>query len=203
MLSFYDYCIANGNTALISRWDFRRNGDLTPANTSYGSHRMVWWRCEEGHIWKTAICARTAKRKRTACPVCSGFYHHSTLYKPDKSNEPPKGVQNMKKKEKSTTMQQGIRDYRSNWISGNERSALCFRCRYTRPPCILSGVSSREHGLFAGNEKGEERSSLPGKKARPRSGKSASKAPKRINRFKTPSPAWEKTIFYFIERKIL
>lgn len=78
---------------IANQWHPALNGELKPTDVTPGCNKRVWWICEEGHIWKTKISARTAKRKRTACPVCGGCYSHSTLYKPEKSNEPPQGVQ--------------------------------------------------------------------------------------------------------------
>lgn len=69
---------------IANQWHPTLNGDLKPTEVTAGCNRKVWWVCEEGHIWKTAVCARTAKRRHTGCPVCSGFYSHSTLYEPEK-----------------------------------------------------------------------------------------------------------------------
>ena len=70
MLNFYDYCMNNGNAALLSRWNAERNGEYTPTNTSYGSHRRVWWRCENGHEWQANIY--DVARSGGGCPVCAG-----------------------------------------------------------------------------------------------------------------------------------
>ena len=70
---------------IANQWHPTLNGELNPTDVTSGCNKKIWWICEEGHIWRTSISARTAKRKRTGCPVCSGFYSHSTLYKPEKS----------------------------------------------------------------------------------------------------------------------
>ena len=45
------------------------NGDLTPQAVSHGSTREVWWRCQKGHSWKSAVYVRTAGK---GCPYCGG-----------------------------------------------------------------------------------------------------------------------------------
>lgn len=54
---------------LVDQWDAVRNGPLD-ATTMAGSHRSVWWRCEQGHRWSARI--QTRVRHRSACPYCSG-----------------------------------------------------------------------------------------------------------------------------------
>ena len=47
------------------------NGSLRPDQVTVGSGKRVWWRCEEGHVWKAKVYSRTGKM-RTGCPVCAG-----------------------------------------------------------------------------------------------------------------------------------
>lgn len=69
-MSLYEYCCRSGHDALLSEWDGARNEPLTPRELSSASHRMVWWRCAQGHSW----CARTASRTQggAGCPYCAG-----------------------------------------------------------------------------------------------------------------------------------
>ena len=53
------------------QWDDTLNGSLTPEMVTPGSRKRVWWRCGEGHVWKTAVYSRTGKQK-CGCPVCAG-----------------------------------------------------------------------------------------------------------------------------------
>ena len=76
--------LATLHPTIAAQWNAALNGDLKPTEVGIGCNRRVWWTCEEGHTWRTAVCARTAKRRHTGCPVCSGFYSRSTLYKPEK-----------------------------------------------------------------------------------------------------------------------
>ena len=56
---------------IAAQWDDTLNGTLTPEMVTPGSHKRVWWKCHEGHVWKTAIYSRTGKQK-CGCPVCAG-----------------------------------------------------------------------------------------------------------------------------------
>lgn len=58
------------NPAVAALWHPKKNGNLTPKDVVAGSDKKVWWVCEKGHEWKTAIHNRTS-RKRTDCPYCS------------------------------------------------------------------------------------------------------------------------------------
>lgn len=55
---------------LATEWHPTKNGSLKPTDVTIGSNKKVWWRCEKGHEWKTAICDRTNGGRN--CPVCSG-----------------------------------------------------------------------------------------------------------------------------------
>lgn len=56
---------------IAAQWHPTLNGTLTPKDVTAGSRRKVWWLCPEGHVWKTAVYARTGA-KRTGCPACAG-----------------------------------------------------------------------------------------------------------------------------------
>lgn len=55
---------------LASEWNAEKNGMLTPDQVTSRSNRKVWWRCEKGHEWQTAIYDRVLKHRR--CPYCTG-----------------------------------------------------------------------------------------------------------------------------------
>ena len=55
---------------LVDEWDTEKNKLLRPQDVIAGSHKKVWWRCKEGHSWKTAVYFRHYGSK---CPVCSRF----------------------------------------------------------------------------------------------------------------------------------
>ena len=54
---------------LVDEWDYVKNPGMHPQDFSYGSKKKVWWICEKGHRWKTAIVNR---HRRGLCPYCSG-----------------------------------------------------------------------------------------------------------------------------------
>ena len=56
---------------VASQWHPTRNGNLTPEMVTSGSSRRVWWRCERGHAWRSAVSTRTGKQ-RCGCPTCAG-----------------------------------------------------------------------------------------------------------------------------------
>ncbi|PEJ57060.1 hypothetical protein CN692_14270 [Bacillus sp. AFS002410] len=53
---------------LIDEW--HEKNKLTPFDYSHASVEKVWWKCSEGHEWKTKIAHRTSTNK-TNCPHCT------------------------------------------------------------------------------------------------------------------------------------
>ena len=53
---------------LARQWHPQWNGALTPAQVLPGSHRMVWWRCGSGHVWRAQVKSRVSG---SGCPVCA------------------------------------------------------------------------------------------------------------------------------------
>lgn len=56
---------------LAAQWHPDLNGTLTPQMVTVGSHKKVWWRCSEDHVWKAVVYSR-AGGKKSGCPVCAG-----------------------------------------------------------------------------------------------------------------------------------
>lgn len=54
---------------LAAQWHPVKNGDLTPEQVTVGTHRLVWWQCGHGHVWRAAVNSR---RSGAGCPVCAG-----------------------------------------------------------------------------------------------------------------------------------
>ena len=52
---------------LARSWNVEKMGEITPQEVTVHSRKKVWWRCEQGHEWKTAVYNRTYG---TGCPVC-------------------------------------------------------------------------------------------------------------------------------------
>ena len=55
------------NLKLVKEWHPTKNGKLTPDMFNLGSGKKIWWICEQGHEWKTAIYRRSNGSK---CPYC-------------------------------------------------------------------------------------------------------------------------------------
>lgn len=53
---------------LVREWHPVKNGSLTPQQVLPGSHRIVWWRCANGHEWQAQIKSRS---NGAGCPVCA------------------------------------------------------------------------------------------------------------------------------------
>lgn len=68
--TLYEYCKEQGNEKLLCEWNPSQNGTLTSRDVAFGSKRKVWWLCERGHQWETAVCTRTSGG--SGCPYCAG-----------------------------------------------------------------------------------------------------------------------------------
>lgn len=60
--------LASQYPELAAQWHRTKNGDLTPEAVLPGSHRKVWWICEKGHVWQSAVKSRVSG---CGCPVCA------------------------------------------------------------------------------------------------------------------------------------
>lgn len=60
--------LASRRPDLAAQWHPTRNGEVTPSEVSIGSHHVVWWICEKGHVWRAMVKSRTSG---VGCPVCS------------------------------------------------------------------------------------------------------------------------------------
>lgn len=77
MAGFNDLATLHPDIAV--QWDDALNGTLTPEMVTSGSHKRVWWKCSEGHIWKAAVYSRTGRQK-CGCPVCAGKAKQRSQY---------------------------------------------------------------------------------------------------------------------------
>lgn len=67
LLGFND--LATVNPSLVEEWDFEKNLRQTPQTVSASSNKIAFWKCSEGHEWKTSLNNRT---RGTGCPTCAG-----------------------------------------------------------------------------------------------------------------------------------
>lgn len=63
---------------LAKEWHPTQNGKLTPADVTYGSNQVVWWKCKKGkdHVWSANVRRRTRTGK--GCPFCHGLRASTT-----------------------------------------------------------------------------------------------------------------------------
>ena len=61
-------------------WYQPGNGNLTPADVMAGSGTKVWWKCENGHIYKARVVDKT--RKKGECLFCPGPGRNRTYTPP-------------------------------------------------------------------------------------------------------------------------
>ena len=61
--------LATVNPKLSAQWHPTKNENLKPQDVMVNSNISVWWQCEKGHEWKTAISHRS---RGDNCPYCSG-----------------------------------------------------------------------------------------------------------------------------------
>lgn len=54
---------------LKAEWNHVRNEGLSPSDYTYGSHKLVWWICPEGHEYKRSFSERHTGAN---CPYCAG-----------------------------------------------------------------------------------------------------------------------------------
>jgi len=71
--------LARAKHALLEQWDNDRNREIgnSPGNTTLGSHKLIWWRCQEcqkgkEHSWQARASSRTSGKVVTGCPFCAG-----------------------------------------------------------------------------------------------------------------------------------
>ena len=71
--------LAVKNPKLSKEWHLTKNGQLTPKDVTSGSHKKVWWKCENEHEWQASIANRVNGR---GCPFCSNkrVYSGNSLY---------------------------------------------------------------------------------------------------------------------------
>ena len=57
------------NPQLVKEWNYQKNGNLTPNNVTYNSHKKVWWICCKKHEWQEKVVKRSGGHN---CPYCTG-----------------------------------------------------------------------------------------------------------------------------------
>lgn len=60
--------LAQVNPDLAAQWHPTLNGDLTANDVAPKTNKVVWWRCEHGHEWRSQVCNRSYG---SGCPMCA------------------------------------------------------------------------------------------------------------------------------------
>ena len=50
-----EFWLTHGREELLAQWHDSKNGDLTPADVSFGSQKKIWWQCSKGHEWRVLV----------------------------------------------------------------------------------------------------------------------------------------------------
>ena len=73
---------------ISNEWDYEKNYPLLPSMFSPRSGLSVWWKCINGHSWKTTLDKRVSGRN---CPVCShkvaGHDYNLAVINPDLASQ--------------------------------------------------------------------------------------------------------------------
>ena len=85
-------CIAKTHPELLDEWDYEKNGQVgnTPENVSFGANIAIWWKCKNGHNYRTTINNKTSSH--TSCPYCTNRkvlkgFNDLTTVKPEIAKE--------------------------------------------------------------------------------------------------------------------
>lgn len=58
---------------IVNEWNYQKNIGLNPDNFSYGSEKIIWWKCAKcGNEWSAPIYYRTTK-KSNGCKKCDSL----------------------------------------------------------------------------------------------------------------------------------
>lgn len=65
--------LASTHPDIASQWDTSKNLSV-PQEVTYGSNKMVWWKCSHGHSYQMTVHKKVSRN--AGCPICSG---HKTV----------------------------------------------------------------------------------------------------------------------------
>ncbi|MBC8587096.1 zinc-ribbon domain-containing protein [Paratissierella segnis] len=63
-------CVATMLPQLLPFWDYKRNGDITPWNTCYQSHKKVWWICPDNSEHRYLASVQLRSKGHGQCTIC-------------------------------------------------------------------------------------------------------------------------------------
>lgn len=124
--------------AIAAQWHPDLNPGLELAQIGPGSHKAVFWQCEDGHVWQAQVHSRVAG---TGCPECAGYVPRGrTTF----SEHSPDLVAQWHPRNDASPDQYGPGSQRQVWWrcpAGHEyRARICNRTRGTGcPNCARAG----------------------------------------------------------------
>jgi hypothetical protein len=62
------HSLADKHPEIAKQWAYDLNAPLSPEHFRPQANKKVWWRCENGHTWKTTLNSRVCQG--TGCPAC-------------------------------------------------------------------------------------------------------------------------------------
>ena len=83
----YTWCKANNRMDILKEWDYKSN-NVSPKECTYGSSKIVWWTCKNGHHYNQRINHKTGIES-CECPYCKNvkvLYGYNDLYTWCKTN---------------------------------------------------------------------------------------------------------------------
>ena len=76
----YGNSLADRYPEIAKMWYQPQNGELTPADVTFGSGVKAWWVCENGHFSRSRV---TDKIKKSRCLYCPGIGRNRKYTPPD------------------------------------------------------------------------------------------------------------------------
>lgn len=87
--------LASQMPEIAKEWDDALNAPLTAEMVTLGSGKQVWWRCDQGHVWRARVFNRTAHGN--GCPECQRIRKRKAQLRYDRIMEEAQ-AQNAQKK---------------------------------------------------------------------------------------------------------
>lgn len=63
-------CVATMLPHLLQFWDYEKNGEVTPYNTCYQSHKKVWWICRDNPEHRYLASVQLRAMGYGQCTIC-------------------------------------------------------------------------------------------------------------------------------------
>lgn len=134
---------------LAKEWMSRRNG-MNPDQISWGSNKMVWWKCPKGHEYKALVVNRTSNK--SGCFKCNNGA-------PTDLSDYPKVLREFDFKRNKGIDPHALpvglkvnwicsKDKKHRWVSGFYRTSKTKRCPY-----CTNKLSSKENNLAKSHPK--------------------------------------------------